>query len=704
MPPKLIDSAGATSSTDIEQLSASASRLAWSGIEVLTDILSDGHDLRSALSAALTFALDFLGRKNGALIILSSEEREPELLVAQNIPDSWKAWLDSADSPLRNVIRRLLESGETAADPDLGLAAAVPLVARTHRLGVLLVEGRACSAAERAQLESLARVVGRALRSSHAYQSWREADRELAALHMIATILTSNLELDEIQKAMVDGIRQILHCKIGCLALLDEQGSLVVKKVLGDGPEWMYRVTQKVAEGLVQDCLRELRPIRVNDLSERPELIAAMEAEMGVAPRSILCVPMLAGNLPFGVLQMINKCDDGFSDYDQELLGLLGTSMADAIYNKRLIQQLKVVNADLESNRWELLNSRNTLRALFDSIPSSMYIVDRKYNLKAVNRSRARRARSRPNVLVGRRCYEALFHRDDPCIGCRIAESLFQAVSTTRHWRQWEDESDPQEWEISTYPIHDESGQAHQAIVLEQDVTERRRLEANLAQSEKLAAVGQLAAGVAHEINNPLTAVIANAQILQRSLPPGSDAAESVELILLAGSRAAQVVRNLLDFARKEQYKLERTDINDTIRKALGLLQHEFLSRAVKLQFDPGEDLPPLLASADHLQGVWLNLMMNAMDSFDGQPGEIHLSTHRHGGEVQVIVADTGKGIPADHLSRIFEPFFTTKAPGRGTGLGLSVCHRIVKQHGGHIVVDSQAGQGTKFTVSLPIS
>jgi two-component system NtrC family sensor kinase len=304
---------------------------------------------------------------------------------------------------------------------------------------------------------------------------------------------------------------------------------------------------------------------------------------------------------------------------------------------------------------------------------------------------------------VGRCCYEALFGRISPCPECRVAETMQNAKSATRALRLAETGGEAKEWEISTYPILDDAGGVAQVVLFEADVTERHHLEANLAQSEKLAAVGQLAAGVAHEINNPLTAVIANAQLMQRSLPPDSEMQESVELILIAGSRAAQVVRNLLDFARKEQYRFDRTEINETIRKTLELVQHEVVSRSIVVKFDPDPDLPRIMASGDHLQGVWLNLVLNAFDALAGEPGEIRVSTRHQDRVVQVMIEDTGKGIPADILPRIFEPFFTTKLPGQGTGLGLSVCHQIIKQHNGQILAESEIGRGTRFTVTLPI-
>jgi two-component system NtrC family sensor kinase len=219
-----------------------------------------------------------------------------------------------------------------------------------------------------------------------------------------------------------------------------------------------------------------------------------------------------------------------------------------------------------------------------------------------------------------------------------------------------------------------------------------------------LAAVGQLAAGVAHEINNPLTAIIANAQMLKRKLSDNDELYEMVDLIARAGDRATQVVRNLLDFARKETYEFAPTNLNETIRKSIALIQHELVARSIDLTFEPDEAIPLIPASQDHLQGVWLNMLLNAMDAMENNHGEIRISTQLLGKEIRVKIVDNGKGIPPERISRIFEPFYTTKEPGKGTGLGLSVCHRIVKQHGGHILVDSQVGIGTEFTVVLPIA
>lgn len=533
----------------------------------------------------------------------------------------------------------------------------------------------------------------------------------LAELQLGLARMGSESDFEAFQVQLVRGVGQILG-GVGALMLLNEpQDGWMVSKALEDdlAPDerdhWMYQICPKETNGLVKDCLKSQKAIYVNNVDADPHYDPTCDGLSGRTVHSLICAPLLANGHALGAIKVVNEHLNAYDDFDCDLLSTIAALASSAIHHQRTIQQLKITNADLEAGRWELLSSRNTLRALFDHLPVALYIVDQEYRLGAVNKSRAKRAGSNsPKSLVGQLCYQALFKRDLPCQDCRVKETLQAGVSTDRSERRHTGEEDITEWEISTYPILDENERVVQTILFEQDVTDRRRLESILTQSEKLAAIGQLAAGVAHEINNPLTAIIANAQILHRELPAGSDLQESVDLIARAGARAAQVVRNLLDFARKEEYHLGLTDLNETLERALELVQHELLSRGVRMEFSPDPDLPPILASQDHLQSVWLNLLLNAIDSLDKTPGEIKIATRRIGREIHISVRDNGKGIPPDRLTRIFEPFYTTKAAGRGTGLGLSVSHRIVKQHGGRISVESHPGTGSSFTVILPAS
>lgn len=533
----------------------------------------------------------------------------------------------------------------------------------------------------------------------------QDQEKGLSALGLITEALNADLGLDQIQARIVQGICEVLNAETGVLILLDEENDeMAIKKTLGKDTEWSYEVILEMSEGLLAESIYQGKPLRVNNVTDEERFNPNIDWVNGFPKISMLCAPLFINGKTLGVVEVINKKDAPFDSFDQELLVAIATSIANAIFNTRLIQQLKVANADLEENRLELLRSRNTLRAFFDSTPTSIYIVDIKHTLIAINMSRAQIVQQRPSDIVGKRCYKILFSREDPCPDCRIGETLFSGKNTQRIEQRWEDGGHPIEFEINTYPIQNENGLVIQAFIFEEDVTEKRRMEATLVQSEKLAAVGQLAAGVAHEINNPLTAIMANTQLLKRMITGNDEIQEMLDLIARAGDRASQVVRNLLDFARKEHYEFAPTDINETIRKSLALVQHELISRQIQLTFNPQDDLPLVLASYDHLQGVWLNLLLNAVDAVEDNGGDINVSTRQLGNEVRIIIADTGKGIPPERVPRIFEPFYTTKKPGRGTGLGLSVCHRIIKQHGGHILVDSQVDSGTEFTIVLPLS
>jgi two-component system NtrC family sensor kinase len=348
----------------------------------------------------------------------------------------------------------------------------------------------------------------------------------------------------------------------------------------------------------------------------------------------------------------------------------LAESIAHLLRNIQMTEQLKVMNAHLEASRWELVRSRNTLRSLFDNLPDSFYIIDRKYRLVAVNMARAKRANREPRNIINHLCYEALYQRKEPCPNCLVGETFYKQSITNRTERVWETPEHPLEWDITAYPIiEDEDEEIPQVIIFERDVTEKNMMGSILAQSEKMAAVGQLAAGLAHEINNPLTVILANAQLLERSLPRESDDFEAVDLISRAGTRALQVVRNLLNFARKEQSELKPTDINQSIQASLDMLRHEFLQRSVDYIFEPTDNLPMIMASQENLSGVWVNILINAMDATIGRQGKVRIATSLNGNEIRILIGDNGVGIGQEQLKRIFDPFYTTKDVGKGTGL-----------------------------------
>ena len=519
----------------------------------------------------------------------------------------------------------------------------------------------------------------------------------LALLKLVSRYATADLESSITQTAILRAVCQVVGAQFAALGLLQEQDSVQIRwQSSGTNTLWEGMERRGGLNALARRAIAEGRRVQLQG-------IPGESSGSSSATWAMLCAPLIAEGSALGAILVCDPQGIYFTDFDPAWLDAVAAWMAGELIQTRRMQALRSANAWLETRRLELLHSRNTLRALFDSVPTSMYIVDAGYTLLAINKSRAGLAGAIPQQLVSRRCYSVLFQRDDPCPDCQVGETFAAGLGTRRIERRDLASGSAVDFEITSFPIHNETGKVSQVILFEDDVTEKRRLEVSLAQAEKLAAVGQLAAGVAHEINNPLTAVIANAQLLQRELDD-AELKDMAALIQQAGERASGVVRELLDLSRQEPLNLTAVDVNETLRRALSLVQPRLAVDGIQLSFTPQAELPPVLASQEQLQGVWLNLLINAMDTVQCEGGEIWVTSRWDEKQVFVTVSDNGQGIPPEHLGRIFEPFFTTKEPGHGTGLGLSISHRIIRQTGGDIRVESQLGVGTTFVVNLPVA
>ncbi len=242
------------------------------------------------------------------------------------------------------------------------------------------------------------------------------------------------------------------------------------------------------------------------------------------------------------------------------------------------------------------------------------------------------------------------------------------------------------------------------AIKLRLDLTEQERLQRHLIQSEKLASLGETIAGIAHEINNPLTSILTNAQLL--ALRRGGPADEaSINAIVLEAKRTADLVKNLLAFSRKESKKREVMGINELIKQAVNLKRYQLRVNNIQLIAEPCEVSFPVLVTAQQMQQVLLNLLNNAEQAIakNERPGVIRIECGRRGDNIFITTTDNGTGIPAHILPFIFDPFFTTKSLGEGTGLGLSIAHTLIENHGGTISAKSEPGH-TVFTIELPMA
>jgi signal transduction histidine kinase len=230
-----------------------------------------------------------------------------------------------------------------------------------------------------------------------------------------------------------------------------------------------------------------------------------------------------------------------------------------------------------------------------------------------------------------------------------------------------------------------------------------RAAHAQLVQSEKMAAFGQLGAGIAHEVKNPLTGILACAQLAAEEVPAESAVHEDLKLIEKEAKRCKGIIENLMKFARQEKAEMGPTDVNAAIEDALAIVRHQMELNEVKVELDLSREVPQIAGNANQLQQVFLNFMINAQQAMEGAPGRIRVSSRRReDGTVELAFADSGPGIPLEIQSKLFEPFFSTKPVGKGTGLGLSVSYGIIQEHGGQIRIDSEPGKGATFVVTLP--
>ncbi|MBP7529513.1 MAG: 4Fe-4S dicluster domain-containing protein [Syntrophorhabdaceae bacterium] len=236
---------------------------------------------------------------------------------------------------------------------------------------------------------------------------------------------------------------------------------------------------------------------------------------------------------------------------------------------------------------------------------------------------------------------------------------------------------------------------------LQQSHQELEQAQFQLIRTEKLAALGQLAAGVAHEINNPLGTITIYAHILARSLEADDPRKEDIDLIITEADRTKAIVQGLLSFARETKLKPGETNINDLIEETLSLLVNQVLFQNIKIKKTLGDDIPMLFADATQLKQVFLNIMLNAAQAMEGK-GSLTVTTAHDAGIISVKIRDTGPGIPPENIGKLFNPFFTTKE--KGTGLGLAISYGIVERHSGQIDVETELGKGSTFIITLPVN
>jgi two-component system NtrC family sensor kinase len=523
--------------------------------------------------------------------------------------------------------------------------------------------------------------------------------KELTVLYSIGQSVSSLLDLEELLERIVEAAVYITRAEEGFLLLRDPHADeLYLRAAKNLGEQRAQRMRMPIDDTLAGQVIRSGKPVRLDKASAG----SALKVKTGFLVRAILQVPLTVGNAAIGVLVVDNQqVERTFSENDQYLLSALADYAAIAIENARLYQEIK--------------SSEVRYRDLFANAYDLIFTLNRQLRIQSINKVGPALTGYREDELLGRPLREIAAPAAWEAAEQRFADLLMGQSIQPFELQLRRNDDEPLVLEASAR-LSQEHGKPGSIHCIARNLTERRRLEQQLIHAEKLSAIGQLVAGVAHELNNPLTSISGYTQLLLRDQTLRGDICDDLKHINVQAERAARIVQNLLMFAREHKPERRMVNLNDEFRNTLSLRAYQLRvdNIAVAIDFDP--DLPLTVADPFQLQQVILNLINNAHQAMTerGGGGTLTLRTYTasqptgdtSGAAPQMVVlsvSDTGVGIPARDLNRIFDPFYTTKPVGQGTGLGLSICFGIVQEHGGKIWAESEIGVGTTVAVALPL-
>ena len=385
----------------------------------------------------------------------------------------------------------------------------------------------------------------------------------------------------------------------------------------------------------------------------------------------------------------------------EQLLVML--QLRDITDRKKLERQLHSYREDLElkvkERTREIEETKQYLENLLENANDVIYTLDLDQQFTYVN-SKVNAWGYRKDDLIGRPYLSLLSRRHR---GRRLKNTLDIGAKQVYEVEVVTRSGEVRAVMVSVSPLQGADGEILGVLGIARDMTETKKLERQIRHAEKLASIGQLAAGVAHEINNPLGGILNCLYNLRKGTPSPARQEEYWASMEHGVRRVQKIVRQLLDFSQQHEPAFSPADINRIVDQVLGLTTHLFMPNRIRLETFPTYDVPPVMVDRHMIEQVLMNLILNAVQAMKNG-GVLTIRTSVAEGICRVDVTDTGSGIPASVLPRVFDPFFTTKGEGEGTGLGLSVNLGIVERHGGKILVESEVGKGTTFTLCLPVS
>ena len=514
------------------------------------------------------------------------------------------------------------------------------------------------------------------------------------ALVTFARELNSDLDLERLSTRLVERVRETLVVDRMALLLTDpETGGAFVAVATGGTDNEPMEISRDSALG---QRLLAGQTVSMDDPQPLRRLIGDEGEEWRLAGWHAF-VPCVTKQATIGVLAVGRRARfEPLSSEDMALLGAVASQAATALENARLYRQLSLKADEIE-------RLRQFGDSVVESLSDGLFVIDLDDRVLRWNRRLEQMFQFDRTRAIGRR------------ISALFPASFVELLMTAR--RETPEGATLQRAPLTSgpaglarpllvnagiAPFQTADGSKAGWIIVIEDITDRASLEEQLRVSEKMAAIGLLAAGVAHEVNTPLTGISSFTQMLLDKADPADPKTQLLEKIEQQTFRAAKIVNSLLNLARPSEGEAAPLDLNAVISDVLSLLEHQFRGSRIQVRRDLALSAP-IRGFEYQLQQVFLNLFLNARDAMP-KGGWLSVSTSTSGDTVTVKVADTGSGIPSEHISRIYDPFFTTKPDGRGTGLGLSVTYGIVQEHAGTLTCESVVGQGTRFVLTLPVA
>jgi two-component system, NtrC family, sensor kinase len=517
---------------------------------------------------------------------------------------------------------------------------------------------------------------------------YRRSYQYRKTLLSISQELSRERNLENLARSLLELIANALNLRNIALLLPgeDDPGALSVFSSRGEFVSLPPKLT--LAPELY-DVLKENNSLTLYSLGDKKNLQEKFEVMRSSGFEHILALQVEEQMI--GCLAMGKKTDATFlTSEDWELLTTISSSVALALENATLYNQ-----ASLRAQELERLKDYS--ENIIESLTVGVAVLDTKGRVIGWNRVLEETFARKKGDILGDSLIDVLGPANFSLLFPPDTQKDFHLLSEIPMDIR---EGEKRIFDIAKTPLLDNLLNPYGTIIVFEDITDKIQLQQQLVTSEKLASIGLLSAGVAHEINTPLTGISSYVQMLQKRVSD-THFSQILEKIEAQTERVSRIIKNLLNFARNpSDFAFHRASITDILQEIISLIDYKLKAMNIKLELDL-QPQRPIWAQEERLQQVFINIILNAMDAMP-QGGTLRIELAETAAEVVIKIADTGIGIQEKHLPHIFDPFFTTKGVGKGTGLGLSISYAIIKEHEGHITVESEAGKGTRFTIAVP--